>query len=316
MNSMDLYRAMAEVEDDILERSENMGRRHKRMNSRRIWAVAAACLCIMVAGAAFLHTNPSPARTEGTGITISENGVTIPPINVTLSSNGGEAFDMIPFFIYQERCYVGYENFQEPVNFVGRYRGTAIGLIDEWTPKDGYVEFAGSVRGDFYEVKGYDPSFMLCLKNVDATFTTYICNNGITLKYGSELYEDRLHLSDNFKSIQYESRASWYYSKNELYQMNGGNDIVVDFIDALNSARFVPWESVSLGQGNTDNISDIELYHLYFGMKDGTTVHLRLRKDGYVLFQGILDICVQLPGERYDALLKLLDSHTNSTPVR
>lgn len=311
MNSLDLYKTMVEVDDDILERSENAEHRRKRRDARLLCSAAAACLCVVIAGTVFRRTQSSPARTEGSGITISENGVTIPPTDVTLSSNEEVEFDMIPFFIYQGRCYVGYEHFPDPVNFVGRYLGTAVGLIDEWTPKDGYVDLAGSVKGDFYEVKGYDPSFMLCLKNADATFRTYICNNGITLKYGSELYEDWLHLSGNIKSVQYESRASWYYSKNELYQMNGVSDIVLDFIDALDSARFVPWESVPYGEGKRA-IDDTELYHLYFRMKDGTTVHLRLQEDGYVLFQGILGICVQIPGERYDALLKLLNSHART----
>lgn len=92
------------------------------------------------------------------------------------------------------------------------------------------------------------------------------------------------------------------------------SDIVPDFIDALDSARFVPWESVPHGEGKRA-IDDTELYHLYFQMKDGTTVHLRLQEDGYVLFQGIMGICVQIPGERYDALLKLLNSHADSTSV-
>ena len=103
-----------------------------------------------------------------------------------------------------------YEWLEDNGAIAGEPLGTATGLIDEWTPKDGYVELAGSVSGEFYTVNGFDPSFMLCMKHDDRRISTYICNSGITLKYGSDLYEDRLHLSKNNISAEYESRESWY----------------------------------------------------------------------------------------------------------
>ena len=81
--------------------------------------------------------------------------MTIPPLEVSLSSE--LAADMIGFFIYEGRCYVQYNHIDNGTDLIGEYLGTATGLIDEWTPKEGYVDFAGSVRGDFYSVKGYDP---------------------------------------------------------------------------------------------------------------------------------------------------------------
>lgn len=271
------------------------------------WGAMAACLGLAVMGVTF-WTQYAPTPSEGTGLTASENGVTIPKLNVSLSAD--EAADMIAFFIYQGRCYVQYEwIYDDTEDIVGEYLGTATGLINEWTPKDGYVEFAGSAGGDFYAVNGYDPSFMLCMKEVDDAVTTYICNNGITLKYGSELYEDRLHLSDSFEAVQYESYDSWYSSRDEYYQLDNADDTLLDFIADMDSAQFIPYDAVPLDNGITD-ISKTELYHLYFRMKNGTTVRLRLHENGYIRFDGMWPLCIQVPEESCNALLKLMDNNS------
>lgn len=311
MNSKELYRAISEVDDDILERSEAVTKVRRKKNKGLKWGALAACLCLVIVGAV-IWRQIQPSHTEGTGIIISENGVTIPQMNVSLSAN--EAADMMGFFIYQGKCYVWYERIYDDVDIIGEHLGTATGLINEWTPKEGYVELAGSVKGDFYSVRGYDPAFMLCMKEPDGTVSTYICNNGLTLKYGSELYEDRLHLSGNFEAVQYESRASWYHGRGERYQMNSINDIVLDFIKGMNSSQFVPCDSVPLDEGHT-SLADTELYHMYFQMKDGTTVHLRLHENGYVKFNGMSALCVQIPEENYNPLLNLLDNHTDAAAV-
>lgn len=310
MNSKELYIAINGIDEDILERSETVTKVSKRKNSWLKWGALAACLCLVIVGAV-IRKQIQPSHTEGTGIIVSENGVTIPQMNVSLSANEAS---MVGFFIYQGKCYVWYERIYDDVDIIGEHLGTATGLIDEWTPQEGYVELAGSVKGDFYSVRGYDPNFMLCMKEPDGTICTYICDNGITLKYGSELYEDRLHLSGNFESVQYESRASWYHGRGERYQMNRINDIVPDFIKGMNSSRFVPYDSIPLDEGHT-SLADTELYHMYFQMKDGTTVHLRLHENGYVSFDGMLALCVQIPEENYNTLLNLLDNHTDAAAV-
>lgn len=280
----------------------------KKKNVWVKWSVLAACLCLVIIGT-MNWRQPAPAHNDGTGLIVTENGVTIPPMNVSLSAD--EAADMVAFFIYQGRCYVQYEWIYDDVDIVGEHLGTATGLINEWTPKEGYVELAGSVKGDFYAVKGYDPSFMLCMKEPEDVVSTYICDNGITLKYGSELYEDRLHLSGNFESVQYESRDSWYYSRGERYQVDSDNEVILDFIAGMDSAQFIPYDSVPLDEGRT-SLVDTELYHLYFQMKNGTTVHLRLHENGYVRFNGMWALCVQVPEESYSALLNLLEGHIAS----
>jgi hypothetical protein len=271
------------------------------------WVAMAACLCFIVAATIpLLQHQPAGNQDEANKIVVSENGVTIPKLDVSLSNNGDA--DMIGFFIYHGNCYVQYEWFDNAESIVGEYLGTATGLIDEWTPKEGYVELAGSVRGDFYSVNGYDPNFMLCMKYDDGQVSTYLCNTGITIKYGSELYEDRLHLSENYSAVQFETQESWCYSKDEFHSVNGDTKIIQSFLNALNAAEFIPWTDVPEKEGyTTSSIYDTEIYHVYFQMDNGVFFHLRLYENGYVRFQGMSDICVQLAPDDYNPFVELME---------
>ena len=300
MKSKDLFEAIGGADEELIERCKE---KKKVKSTWRKWGIVAASLCIIVAGALLWQQRPSET-TESGGITVSEDGVTIPKMQVSLSANSGAK--MIPFFIYQGRCYIHYETIYNGGDIASEYLGTATGLIDEWTSKDGYVELAGSVQGDFYSVKGYDPSFILGMRETDGTINTFIANTGITLKYGSELYEDKLHLTGNYTEVQYESHSSWDYSKGEIYKLSdGGSSVITSFIEELNAAEFMPWDVVSAKEGQPA-IEEKGLYHLYFKMNNGTTIHLRLYEGGYVRFQGILDIYVKVPDKSFNALLEIL----------
>ena len=288
--------ALNMLSDDIIEETDAV-----RTNSKpkRRWArpiAAAACICLIVAGV-FAWRNFSDHA----------DGVTIPKREVSLSA--GQSGEMLRFFIYQGNCYFEYDRIYDDVDIIGKRLGTATGLIDERTPQDKYVELAGSVKGDFYEVKGYDPSFMLCMRDADGSIFLYVRDSGLTLKYGSELYTDRLHLAGNYASVQYESYDSWCNSRHELYQLNASDELICDFIDGLNAAEFVLYDETE------DIYSKTAAYQLYFKMQDGTTVHLWLWKDGYVVYQGLWGAFVQLQKDSYNDLLEVLENHTGAVPV-
>lgn len=313
MDNNQILDAIGAIDDEVIfaAKKQKKGNRNRWVR----WGAVAACLCLAVAGVLFWQLAGLPDNDEP-GITLGENGVTIPLKNVSLSAE--DKTNLPAFFIYQGRYYVEYERLGENADIVGERLGTATGLIDDWTPRDGYIEFAGSVKGDFYAVKGYDPSFMLCRKYDSGEVATYICNAGITLKYGSELYGNRLYLADNYQTVCYESRASWFACKDELYTLNDReHPVVAAFIDGLYKAAFIPWAMAVEREGKTASaIYDTELYHIYFNMENGLTVHLRLYENGYVRYQGLLDICVQIPQESFNPLIELLDSREMATAVK
>jgi len=299
MNREDLYQSFNKIDDDILERSETSVK--KKSSTWVKWGTMVACLCLVVGGIVWGTKTLSP-KEEPSGYVVSEEGITIPALEVSLSKEAAAMSDMIGFFIYEGRCYVYYENFSEAEGVVGEYLGTVTGMIDEWTPEEGYVDFAGSIRGDFYSVKGYDPEFMLCTKEANGIVSTYICNNGITVKYGKELYEDRLHLSEKIAGVQYESRESWFYSREELYELDKEEEYIREFIEKLDAEEFLLCRDVAVQEG-WEHMVDSEIYHLYFNMNDGIKIHLRLHENGYVRFQGLWDLCVKIPAESYEKVL-------------
>lgn len=85
------------------------------------------------------------------------------------------------------------------------------------------------------------------------------------------------------------------------------------FIETLNAAKFVPMADVPLEEGETSIYDDKEIYHLYFLMENGMTVHLRLFEGGYVSFQGLSDVCVQVPAAQFGAMVTLLSDPDSST---
>ena len=287
------------------------------------WAAIAACLCLVIAGGVALGRQNLPIirDTASTASSDSESkaqpdisrpeneGVTIPKAEFSLAPSPTAM--SIGFFYFEGRCYVQeFEPIRDGEDLIGEFLGTAIGRIDGWTPGDGYVDFAGSVWGNFYAVKGYDPSFMLCMRNPDGIIWPYICNNGITLNYGSELFEDRLHLSERFTAVQYVSSDS----QSERYELNDAGDTVRNFIADLDAARFVFSDDVPLPEGVT-YLGATELYGLDFLMEDGTTVSLRLYENEYVCLEQMWEVCLQVPEESYQALLHALDSRADSTAV-
>lgn len=305
-----LYNSITNLSEEIIEEAQT-ARPRRKLPVWTKWCAAAACVCLTVVGV-FVWKQPSEsfadANADDSGITVSEDGVTIPPLNVTLSMPPDvQACWAYDFFIYQDRCYVSYDRIYKDVDIIGEHLGTATGMLDVWTPKEGYVDFAGNIEGDFYSVQGYDPSFMLCMREANGSLSIFLCNNGITLKTGYDLYEERLHLSENYAAVQYETWASWYNSAGQVYQLlDPQSETVTAFIDALNAAAFMPTADIPLEEGEANIYDSKEIYHVYFLLENGMTVELCLFEGGYVSFQGLLDVCVQIPGEQFDAMTALL----------
>ena len=238
-------------------------------------------------------------------------GVLIPAKEVELRKfEDGVAADMLAFFIYEGRCYVQSEYYENGFSCVGDYVGTSVGMIDEWTKEDGYVDYAGSVAGEFYEVKGYDPSFMLCMKFDNGAVETFIHNNGLVLGKGSDLIEDRLHLKDNFEKVTFKTHREWNESlrdeKNHVLSEEY-DELMNRFLESFCSDDFVYIADTPLDWNRENNYCDSENnYHLTFHTKDGLRFQFTLYEEGYVRFQEFGSVCVQIDPELYEEIIKAL----------
>lgn len=301
-----LYDSLTNVREDFVEEAQ-AARSAKRPVWVR-WCALAACLCLLVVGTfvwkpwSLYENKPASPNTSAAQ---TAKGITIPKAEVTLSQTEDVAADMLAFFIYQGRCYLQYDRLDHGSDLVGEKVGTATGLIDEWTPAEGYVELAGSVSGDFYTVRGFDPSFMLCMKEEDDAVQLFVCNNGITLYQGSELFEDRLGLSEGLKAVTYEDEDSWYDGKEDIHTLHDLN-AVKTLIAAMDKAQFQLSDQADLYEEKKDGGLSKELYHVYCKLDNGVTVTLRLFQGGYVTFTGLPDACVQVPEATFDAFLAAL----------
>ena len=301
-----LYDSLTNVREDFVE--EAQGATSAKRPAWVRWCALAACLCLLVVGTVVWKPwspyENKPAS-PNTSVAQTSKGITIPKAEVTLSQPDGVEMDMLAFFIYQGRCYLQYDRLDHGSDLVGEKVGTATGLIDEWTPAEGYVELAGSVSGDFYTVRGFDPAFMLCMKEEGNAVQLFVCNNGITLYHGSELFEDRLGLSDGLKAVTCEDEDSWYEGKEDIHTLHD-LDAIKTLIAAMDKAEFQLSDQAELYEEEDGGLSK-ELYHVYCKLDNGVTVTLRLFQGGYVTFTGLPDACVQVPEATFDAFLAALN---------
>ncbi|MGM9522167.1 MAG: hypothetical protein ACI3VB_06795 [Oscillospiraceae bacterium] len=311
MTREDLYESIGALSDDIIDGSERQKPPDKRKLVRL--CAAAACLCLVITCAAIFKGRQEQPRKDS-GITVTEEGVTIPQMKVKLS--GDPAADMIAFFIYQGRSYVQYEVLKLGDVTIGEHLGTARGTIDEWTEKDGYVELAGSISGPFYVVEGVDPEFMLCMVYDNGDVWLFINNNGLTLKTGADIFEERLRLSGNYTGIRFETRQSWYYGQDDVYELRDtGAEAVSAFVEALNTGSFMRTEDIPLEEGEGNIYDSLEIYHVYFKLASGIPVHLRLFEGGYVSLKGLLGVCVKVDEGAFNEFISLLEDVDASSPA-
>lgn len=337
MNGRDLLEAMGFVNDHFVDEAEN-ARMGKTTHHWARWTSIAACVCIAAVslwlrmgyggadsgstandGAAFQYSSGTSTQAaisgqleneSADGMTDAEEakllGVTIPPMEVELGVDRGVSMDMSAFFIYQGRSYVQDQRLEDSGDLVGAYLGTATGLINEWTPREGYVDLAGSVSGDFYAVEGMDPEFMLCMKQDNGAILTFINNNGLTLTLGTELFEDRLHLSGNYSAVEFRA-----YDQKAATKLDESHyETLEQFLSALNGGQFLYSDEVPLiypAANPSETVEGTCLYQVAFRMGNGLSWELLLHRGGYISFSGLRQACVQVDPEIFGELLDILD---------
>ncbi len=239
-----------------------------------------------------------PKNTERQNLSGSNSGVYVPKKEVSLGNADDMASCMIGFFIYQGRVYIEYEWLEHANALVGEKVGTATGLIDAWTKKDGYVDFAGSVQGDFYEVKGYEPEFMLCMQMEDGAIWFFVNDNDLLLKKGADIFEDYLHLSEKSYEAFYMTNETWNnvkaYEEKKVPVNKADYEKVKKWLAAINEGTIMLTEDVWKDCGIRTFYDEKQLYHLYLEMEDGMLIHLRIFEGGYVMFDGVKEVCVKV----------------------
>ena len=284
-----LLHALGEVDEDYLAQVDKL-RRIPAKKKRHTWIPLAACLCLVAGVAAWaLRGGMGLPGKEGdqansNGITESTQGVYVPPLKVELSQAQPEAMiDMIGFFIYQGRLYAQMDVVEQGQDLVGEQLGESSGTIDEWTSEDQYLEGTGSVGGPFYEVKGYDPKYMLCMV-YDYGVELFWNNCDITVSTGGDVLEEVFRLSDGIARAEFQSESDVQKDTGHMTTITRLNQLAA-WVNALDQAPALASTETDMGQC---------LGHLYLTKADGVTMHLRLMGKDYVQVAELPDVCWQM----------------------
>ena len=284
-----LLHALGEVDEDYLAQVDKL-RRIPAKKKRHTWIPLAACLCLVAGVAAWaLRGGMGLPGKEGdqansNGITESTQGIYVPPLEVELSQAQPETMiDMIGFFVYQGRLYAQMDVVEQGQDLVGEQLGESSGTIDEWTSEDQYLEGTGSVGGPFYEVKGYDPKYMLCMV-YDYGVELFWNNCVITVSTGGDVLEEVFRLSDGIARAEFQSESD--------VQGDTGHKLTITPLDQLQAWVNALDQAPALASTETDMGQC--LGHLYLTKADGVTMHLRLMGKDYVQVAELPDVCWQM----------------------
>jgi len=299
---------MTELGDHYYEEASS----YQVKSKKRQWVkgvALAACLCLAAAVAILWDLAKS---SDGNNQSQQDHQLALVATPTTAGEDSEQVPDaacMVSFFIYQGRVYEHYQWIDDTGDIAGAMLGSAVASIDEYTPLEDYKELTGSVGGDFYEVKGFDPGFMLAMKakpgeTTEPGIAIFTCINDIRPESPADLLEKHFRLSRNFVSAEYESGDSWYNECGERYPLSEeGIKVLNKFLCQLSASEFVSvGEALSYGIDLTSIMNKRQAV-LYLNMKNGLTVTLMLNQYGYVNFGGVLDLYAQVPAADLKALL-------------
>lgn len=308
MKKNKILESMEYVDDEIIEEADGYASAKKKHGWLK-YGVMAACFCLVLAGTFVVKKSLKPLPEENTPAQL-----VIPSVELPNSSMEDSVMaDMIGLVVYNGGIYTQAEDYYgddaTAVDaLIGDYLGYASGTIDEWSKKEEYDKnFASTVSGKVYTVKGYDTDFRICIRaevedeNGNPTlwiqFLTRL--NGITLDTGADLFENRLHMQGNVKSIQWQSHADWDLGGKNLRDLNIDSACWEDFLNQMNHGKFVYAWTDDMDQSIYDTSNQV---HLILTMEDNTIVRLRLIEGGYVGYDALGWYFVQIPGETFDAV--------------
>lgn len=316
MNGQKFLEELEHIDTRLVEKAAVATGESKRRRLAILGSLAAAACILLVAGiilfpsptATIPHVTGSSGDIPPGGAVAVEGGVYIDKIELPEQTDPGVSLDMIGLIVYKGRIYTQAEylecSAEQKELFAGEYLGTAKGNIDEWSSQDDYaVELASNVPGDVYSVNGYDVDFRICIKgmyNGDGYIYFFENLNGVTLRTGSDLYCDRLKLDGGYDSVTYQLHDDWDWAVESYHPLAVSQETLDGFLTELYAASFVDTNAAGL------EIYSIERQgHLWFTMKDGTHVGLRLIEGGYVRYSSMSGgaAMVYMPGDAFDAML-------------
>lgn len=128
-----------------------------------------------------------------TAETDSRTAFIIPKYEYGQEGYSSAGFD--PMFDYNGRIYWKLGEFPQFSELMGEKVGTA---------SSAYIRLiSGNAEGSVFSVNGYEPEFMLCRRGYNGVLDVFVNDNDVAFYSGADLFENRLHISENLISVGY-----------------------------------------------------------------------------------------------------------------
>lgn len=297
-----LFNGLTGISEELIVEAQTMSLQKKK----QVWPkiVAAAAVVLIIANRLFFPGS-APA---------SKGPAEIPPLGISEAGVG----KMMGLVVYQGKIYTDTEQYYDEDTvkirpLLGDRLGWVLGDLDEWsTPSDYAKEFASSMRGEVYTVKGYSPDFRLCVveehgyeKGREMSVITFVEQlNGITLERGADLFEDRLKMRGRVAKVEYQSPDDQNWGRKNYKELPADPRKQLDaFFEEISAGRFeyqpdIYWDPSSSSAPRQG--------HLFFHLSDQTRIHLRLFEGGFVGYQGLFGYFVKIPSEVFDPIFEAI----------
>ncbi|NMO95469.1 hypothetical protein [Paenibacillus lemnae] len=256
-----------------------------------------------------VQVSPSGTEQQNVEPSGSNEAVTIPAIELPKEDSGVQA-KMIGLVVYQGQIYTQSRTTLSPETakeLLGDKLGRTRAGITEWSKEEDYTELASTIgEADIYAVNGYDPGFrIMSYTEIDGQVFAELYEhlNGITVASGEDLIGP-LHMQGNVASVQWESYDSWNMGEGNKQTLEADESAVASFLDALYTAKPVAEEALAdqdiyLAEG------DVQRF-VYITLEDGTTVQLRLFKNGGYVNYGMVPVLLQLDEASFSAFWEVM----------
>lgn len=335
MRSDDLIDAIGGIDDRFIEKANEPERR-----SKRLWVIpaAAAFLAAVIGAGALLFRGPI-AVPKPLGVMLMgnlddsmKNFEIFTKEELELAKNEpvklihkydaerekeieeeSKCVMRIGFFVYEGRLYthVDLADFGS-----AELIGERLGTVKEkgWLGKDPaeYDELTGLTGGDIYEVKGFDPEFMVCMKGRGSRIRTYICKYGYVISKGEDVFERRFHVSDKIETLVYEDPEDHLYEKR--YSLDPALPEVRSFIEAMDKASWHLMDVMDAQWLDTEQWIENDYHKLIFKL-GGVDVTATLYNGYHLFIDGFGGCAIDLDEKDIKPLLELMESHEKSVPV-
>lgn len=300
--------ALSQIDDEYIEEAENY--KSKKKLYKYFFLPAAACLCLILGVKFKDYITLQADVADNTSVEIVDYiilnkapeehkdysyGIDLPKVYTEIDPYAEISY--YPYIEFENRMYGLYSTVDNASELLGDKLGYSVGCFD----KNGNPTGSNStIVGDFFAVNGYDTDFMICKISDGNQLSLFINDNGFRISYGEQIFDKQLHVSERYESISFQTRDKWYYGQDSSMLSSELYSSIDSFLELINQAKWIFSES-SIGNKTED-------YHLYFHLKDGITVQLRLYKDGYVEFDGINGACLQIDKTAMQELFLLFES--------